>query len=83
MKLSKGQILYTVIGPVTILGCGNGVYRLDTTKGKRTIPVAQAHADIEAGRAHVADMSMHKPEETSRTYLNICKRRHVAVACGA
>lgn len=71
-KLSKGQILYTSIGPVTILSCGNGNYRVKTGKFTHSMTYAEVQAEIESGRATLADMSLYAKHEISgRHYTNV------------
>lgn len=66
-SISRGTQITAQGGLWTVTGCGNGRYtvRLAGDKRSYTMPCAELHADLQAGRAFIANASLYRPQEVA------------------
>jgi hypothetical protein len=67
LQITKGTKFTAQGGLWTVTNCGNGRYGMRCVGSKRTytMPCAELHADLEAGRAFIANSAAYAKQEIS------------------
>lgn len=85
IAISKGQRIVAKGGLWTVTGCGNGRYSLRCEASKRTYTMAHAqlHADLDTGKAFVANEAAYaKPVVAGVAYGNAMRAFQRAISGG-
>lgn len=76
VAISKGTVIYTSVGPVEVMGAGNGMYTVRFVGGKRThtMPCAEVQAELASGNAFIANPAAFAEHEAPASYRTREKR---------